>query len=109
MAKAKELPPTSPEVARHERVKQSWRKRRLGWMQSGLQTRNAAHYTCDGEVHHFPGGRKCVCGRITYHAFVLQRTEGPLAGIDIYLGPRCAVTALAYITGGLSLNGQKEE
>jgi hypothetical protein len=73
--------------------------RRRSWMDQALG--DPRGWSCDGELRDYPGGRVCACGRLCYHAFTLVRADGDARGLKVYLGARCAVTALAYVTGGL--------
>ena len=91
------------------RTEEELKKRRIDtrnrWLEDALQGKDG--WICDGEEH-FGGGRRCVCGRRVYNAFVLYKVNARGKRVEeIHVGARCAISALAYITGGLR-NGQPQ-
>lgn len=75
-------------------------KKRIDQMQLAFGSRERWETT--GEIEYYGGGRTCgACGRTIKHAITLTRVGGITAGIQQFLGRRCAITALGWLTGGL--------
>lgn len=72
-------------------------ERRLAWMRK-VMNGTAGEWVLHHEKFDFIHARKCsVCGRDLYHGYEIRRS----CGLVLYVGPQCAVTAMAYQTGGL--------
>jgi hypothetical protein len=90
------IAPTSYLTRSIAQVKRTATRRRK-WMEQALAGRSG--WKCDGIQRHFPGGRTCVCGRTVYNALVLKKHGMP----DQFVGQTCALSALAFLTGGFRL------